>query len=76
MDLQGEELDQVTAMWEQILSTREKKDVTQFSSDMYQKEWQYDHPSIHVFHLTEPTAWRTVDHLETTILGKTDGWLY
>ncbi|MDH6595794.1 S66 family peptidase [Bacillus aerius] len=73
VDLQGEELDQVTAMWEQILSTPEKKDVTQFSSDMYQKEWQYDHPSIHVFHLTEPTAWRTVDHLKTTMKGRLMG---
>ncbi|MED1750739.1 MAG: S66 family peptidase [Bacillota bacterium] len=70
VDLQGEELDQTTAMWEKVLAATGEMNITQFSSSMYQKEWQYDHPSKHVFHLTEPTVWRTVNPHETPVKGR------
>ena len=70
VDLRGEELDQTTAMWERTLSAKGETEITQFSSSMYQKEWQHDNPSKHVFHLTEPTAWHTVDQQEKMVKGR------
>ncbi|MBG9820946.1 peptidase S66 [Bacillus safensis] len=70
VDLQGEDLDQTTVMWEEVLSTKEEMDISQFSSSMYQKEWQRDDPIKHVFHLTEPTAWHTVDQQEKMVKGR------
>ncbi|WP_368929979.1 S66 peptidase family protein [Bacillus pumilus] len=73
VDLRGEEFDQTTAMWERTLSAKKETEITQFSSSMYQKEWQHDNPSKHVFHLTEPTAWHTVDQQEMTVKGRLMG---
>ncbi|WP_353853715.1 S66 peptidase family protein [Bacillus sp. Bos-x628] len=73
VDLRGEELDQTTAMWERVLATLPESRITQFSSDMYQKEWQHDNPSRHVFHLTEPTVWRTVHQHEVSVKGRLMG---
>ena len=63
-------------MWEEVLSTKGEMDISQYSSSMYQKEWQYDNSIEHVFHLTEPTAWHTVDRQEKDGKGETDGRLY
>ncbi|MFX0112886.1 LD-carboxypeptidase, partial [Bacillus pumilus] len=48
VDLQGEELDQTTVMWEEVLSPKGEMDISQYSSSMYHKEWQYDNPIEHV----------------------------
>ncbi|GAA0339211.1 LD-carboxypeptidase [Bacillus carboniphilus] len=60
VDLSGETMDETTAMWEKVLATQAGGSVTQYSSEKYQKEWQFENPSPCVFHLTEPTEWKTV----------------
>jgi len=60
IDLRGEEWDETTGKWEQVLSTLAGEEVTQYSSPLYQKEWNHKHPSPRVFHLVEPTVWKTV----------------
>lgn len=59
IDLRGEEWDETTGMWEQVLSTLAGGEVTQYSSPLYQKEWNHEQPSPWVFHLIEPTVWKT-----------------
>ncbi|EAG9407317.1 LD-carboxypeptidase, partial [Listeria monocytogenes] len=56
-----------------VLSTKGEMDISQYSSSMYQKEWQFDNPIEHVFHLTEPTVWHTVDRQEKMIKGRLMG---
>ncbi|WP_308639947.1 S66 family peptidase [Paenibacillus silvisoli] len=58
VDLRGETRDELTAMWQAVLSTGAGGSVVQHSSSFYQKEWQHDHPNV--FNLTEPTCWRTM----------------
>jgi len=59
VDLRGEYSDVTTAMWKTVLLTKTGESVTQYSSSKYQKEWDHDHPSPCVFHLTEDTEWKT-----------------
>ncbi|MFS0657118.1 S66 peptidase family protein [Bacillus sp. 179-C3.3 HS] len=73
IDLRGEEQDPTTAKWEQVLSTLLETDVTQISSSMYQKEWQFDNPSKHIYHLTEPTEWRAIPDERITVKGRLMG---
>lgn len=61
VDLRGADMDETTAMWETVLSTQMGESVLQYSSSMYQKEWQHTNPSPHIFHLTEPTVWKTTE---------------
>jgi muramoyltetrapeptide carboxypeptidase len=70
VDLRGEEMDATTAMWEQVLATKPSESITQYSSTHYQREWQYDNSSPHVFHLTEETQWKTVSDKEVYIEGR------
>ncbi|WP_053366580.1 S66 family peptidase [Bacillus sp. FJAT-27245] len=60
VDLRGEYSDPVTAMWETVLSTKPGESVIQTSSEKYQTEWQHGNPTPCVFHLTEPTVWKSV----------------
>lgn len=73
VDLRGEYSDETTAMWEKVLSTKLGASVLQHSSPYYQKEWQHSNPSPCVYHLTEPTSWKTVSgervKLEGRLLG-------
>ncbi|MCA0148248.1 LD-carboxypeptidase [Rossellomorea vietnamensis] len=73
IDLRGEATDSTTKQWENVLSTERGSSVTQFSSQKYQKEWNHEKPSPHVFHLTEPTVWKTVGggkvEMEGRVLG-------
>ncbi|WP_154973949.1 S66 family peptidase [Priestia megaterium] len=73
VDLRGEYWDPTTAMWQQVLTTKEGESVAQVSSDSYQTEWQHDNPSPCVFHLTEQTAWKHTEssdvHIEGRLLG-------
>lgn len=59
IDLRGEEWDETTGKWEQVLSTLAGGEVVQYSSPLYQKEWNHEHPSPQVFHLNESTVWKT-----------------
>ncbi|UTE75747.1 S66 peptidase family protein [Rossellomorea sp. KS-H15a] len=73
IDLRGEATDPTTKQWENVLSTERGSSVTQFSSQKYQKEWNHEKPSPHVFHLTEPTVWKTIGggkvEMEGRVLG-------
>ncbi|WP_066074273.1 S66 family peptidase [Neobacillus soli] len=70
IDLRGEFSDETTAMWQSVLSTNTGETVLQHSSDNYQKEWQHDHPSPCVFHLTEQTSWKTVSNRKVKLQGR------
>ena len=70
IDLRGEYADETTAMWEKILSTSAGESILQHSSSKYQKKWQHDKPSPYVFHLTEPTIWKSVPNKELKLKGR------
>ncbi|USY53826.1 LD-carboxypeptidase [Bacillus sp. 1780r2a1] len=70
VDLRGEYWDETTKMWERVLKLEEGKSITQYSSTNFQKEWQHNNPSPCVFHLTEPTEWKTVGNKEVVIEGR------
>lgn len=66
VDLRGEEWDATSSRWLDVLKTKEGESVIQRSSDQFQKEWQHDNPSPHVYHLTETTEWKALGHTEAT----------
>lgn len=70
VDLRGEYSDETTAMWQSVLATRKHDSVLQHSSEKYQQEWQFGNPTPHVFHLTEPTYWKTVGDEKVNIQGR------
>lgn len=70
IDLRGEYADETTAMWQSVLSTNTGESVLQYSSVNYQKKWQHDNPSPCVFHLTEPTEWKTVADKKVKVQGR------
>lgn len=73
IDLRGQETDETTGKWIDVLSTESGGEVTQHSSEFYQKSWNHQNPSPMVFHLTEKTEWKTVTgnvvHFEGRLLG-------
>ncbi|QQE79092.1 S66 peptidase family protein [Alicyclobacillus sp. SO9] len=73
MDLRGEYSDETTAAWEAVLAAGGGGTVIQYSSEKYQTEWDHDNPSPCIYHLTEPTMWKTVsgitEHLKGRLLG-------
>lgn len=73
INLRGEYTDKTTGMWERVLMLEEGGEVEQYSSDLYQKSWEHETPSPVIFHLTEPTAWKTVsgkrEEAEGRLLG-------
>ncbi|HAM79648.1 S66 family peptidase [Ornithinibacillus bavariensis] len=70
MDLRGEKSDETTAMWRNVLATKSDESILQQSSFLYQKAWQHDNPSPWVFHLTEPTEWKSVPRGISPIKGR------
>ncbi|MCA1058771.1 LD-carboxypeptidase [Rossellomorea aquimaris] len=70
IDLRGESTDSTTAKWDSVLTTAKGASITQFSSPHYQKEWKHEQPSPHVFHLTEPTQWKTVGDSTVKLEGR------
>jgi len=70
VDLRGEYADRTTAMWQAVLSTQAGDFITQYSSEKYQKEWNHTDPSPCVFHLTELTNWKAVEHTKVKIHGR------
>lgn len=70
VDLRGEYSDDTTAMWQPVLSTKKGDSIVQYSSDMYQKEWQFDKPTSYVFNLTENTLWKSVSNNQEKIRGR------
>jgi muramoyltetrapeptide carboxypeptidase len=70
IDLRGEFSDETTAMWRTVLSTKAGDTIVQHSSKLFQKEWDHANPSPCVFHLTEPTVWKTVSGQNEKISGR------
>ncbi|MFD1030820.1 S66 family peptidase [Metaplanococcus flavidus] len=70
IDLRGPETDETTAKWIEVLSTASGGEIVQFSSDFFQKRWEHDNPSPHVFHLTERTEWKTVSAAKLNFSGR------
>lgn len=70
VDLRGEYWDDTTAMWKNVLAAGKGNSVLQRSSAYYQKKWQHDRPTPCVFHLTEPTCWKTVSNQKEIIKGR------
>lgn len=78
VDLRGEEMDDVTGRWFEVLNTRAGETVRQVSSELYQEEWDHEHPTSIVFKLSEQTEWKGFDaegervsgmHMEGRMLG-------
>ncbi|MEI3606112.1 LD-carboxypeptidase [Pseudogracilibacillus sp. SE30717A] len=71
VDLREANLDETTAMWESVLATEMGESIVQYSSSLYQKEWQFDHPlPASVFNLTEKTIWKTVTQATVKMEGR------
>ncbi|TSB47685.1 S66 family peptidase [Alkalicoccobacillus porphyridii] len=70
VDLRGEKTDPTTAMWEQVLATKAGGEVIQYSSEKYQKEWDFENPTPHIFHLDEQTAWKTTNGESADVGGR------
>lgn len=73
IDLRGEFSDATTAMWQSVLATKKGESVLQHSSEKFQKEWQHDNPTSCVFHLTEPTSWKTISNRREKLNGRVLG---
>lgn len=69
-DLRGEYSDETTAMWQPVLSTTAGASIIQYSSNNYQKEWQHDNPTPYVFHLNEPTYWKSTSNQQVKTEGR------
>lgn len=62
VDLRGEYMDSVTALWLSVLGTPAGEAITQIASEQYQLEWDHEHPTEIVFHLTEQTEWQAMSN--------------
>src|SRR5690606_22839346 len=60
IDLRGTEWDKTTQKWVDVLTAAAGQEITQYSSEFYQKSWDHENPSPTVFHLTEKTEWKSV----------------
>lgn len=70
IDLRGDQVDETTAKWRSALATKPGESFTQYSSAAYQKKWQHDNPTPWIFHLTEPTVWKTIDGEPVQMKGR------
>ena len=70
VDIRGAYSDETTAMWQKVLSMKKGDSILQYSSEKYQKEWQFDIPTPHIFNLTESTTWKSVSGNKVSIQGR------
>lgn len=70
VDLRGKYSDETTAMWQSVLSTKKGESTLQYSSEKYQKEWQFDKPTAYIYHLTEQTYWKSTTNNKVKIQGR------
>jgi len=70
IDLRGEVLDETTAKWQSVLSTRSGESILQHSSSNYQQEWKQLDSSTEVYQLTEPTYWKVVSNTHVKLEGR------
>ncbi|KGR77318.1 S66 family peptidase [Ureibacillus sinduriensis] len=70
VDLRGQTSDPTTAMWEKVLSTKVGEEIIQYPSELYQLRWQHDYVTDWIYHLTEPTKWKTINNTPIHIKGR------
>ncbi|TDQ41149.1 muramoyltetrapeptide carboxypeptidase LdcA involved in peptidoglycan recycling [Aureibacillus halotolerans] len=70
VDLRGQYWDETTGKWEAVLSTKGNESIRQYSSVKYQSEWDHENPTPCVYHLDQPTEWKTVSRSKETIQGR------
>ena len=70
IDLRGQISDPTTAMWEKVLSTKRGEEIIQYPSELYQLRWQHEYVTEWVYHLTEPTKWKTINNTPISIKGR------
>ena len=70
VDMRGEISDETTAMWQEVLATKEGGSVVQYASKKYQKIRKYDDPPPWVFNLTESTKWKVLSGKDVEITGR------
>ncbi|MBT2582094.1 S66 peptidase family protein [Planococcus sp. ISL-109] len=73
IDLRGSETDPTTVRWRDVLESTQGAVIEQTSSKFYQKSWEHDKPTPAVFHLDEPTVWKTAsghaEQMDGRLLG-------
>lgn len=69
-DLRGKQTDNTTAMWQKVMSTPRGGSIKQNSSAKYQQEGGVDADSPFIFHLDEPTVWKSVTAGKVTLSGR------
>ncbi|MDO3413191.1 LD-carboxypeptidase [Saccharibacillus sp. CPCC 101409] len=70
LDLRGKYDDKTTAAWREALETPHGGSFIQHSSVRYQKEWNAQQAAPGVFHLTEPTVWKSVSGGDVGLKGR------
>ncbi|KIL49064.1 S66 family peptidase [Jeotgalibacillus campisalis] len=70
VDVRGEQMDETTAKWMEVLATKEGDSIVQKASSKYQKEWDHANPTSCIFHLTENTEWKTISGEEESFNGR------
>lgn len=70
IDLRGTEWDKTTQKWVDVLTAAPGQEITQYSSEFYQKSWDHENPSPTVFHLTEKTEWKSVSGNAVNFTGR------
>ncbi|MEC0172463.1 S66 peptidase family protein [Paenibacillus graminis] len=70
IDLRGGVTDETTGKWPEVLAVQVDESILQHSSSLYQKEWNFAEPSPCVFHLTEPTCWKSVSGTDVHMRGR------
>jgi muramoyltetrapeptide carboxypeptidase len=71
VDLRSDEWDPVTAKFLDVLSAAKGDSITQYSSEMYQTEWQhFAPPEPYVFKLDAPTEWKTIGDNPIQVEGR------
>lgn len=70
IDLRGQTVDPTTAMWENALNLKWGEEIIQYPSEMYQLRWEHDYVTEWVYHLTEPTKWKTIKNTPISIKGR------
>ena len=70
IDLRGEISDETTEKWREVLTTKTNESVLQHSSTMYQREWDFENPTPHIFHLNEKTYWKSTQSGKVQMKGR------
>lgn len=69
-DVRGEQYDSLTGLWKNVLSTKKREYVTQFSSEKFQSEWNFEEPTDIIFHLDTETNWKIIGDDDIKVSGR------